>query len=136
MQQWDIASEYDTIEAEIKGNGDLQNLLKTVVVESMKPVIEKLDAYISATDIPILGEFCYKIGLDEALLTKIKDTELKNLLTRLENKKKAALERRIYDAELNATIGSHLLKTWREDEQREAAETGKIEKQATRTAGK
>jgi hypothetical protein len=51
---------------------------------------------------------------------------LRELLKLLETKKRGALERMIYGAELNATIGANLLKTWREQEDKSSAAEAKI----------
>jgi hypothetical protein len=77
-----------------------------------------LTDYIKKTDIPILSEFCAELDIyEEALLMFCSDSkELRMMIKILENKKRAALERKIYTQELNATIGANLLKTWRENE--------------------
>jgi hypothetical protein len=51
---------------------------------------------------------------------------LQELLELLETKKRGALERMIYAAQLNATIGANLLKTWREQEDDSSGAEAKI----------
>jgi hypothetical protein len=81
-----------------------------------RAVGKKLDEYIKATEIPILGEFSVSIGFSEwRIKAEAEESKyLQYLVSYLESKKKAALERKIYNGELNATIGANLLKTWRE----------------------
>jgi hypothetical protein len=73
-------------------------------------------AYTRSTEIPILSEYCADNDLyEEYLLNLATDSlTLMGAVKLLETKKRAALERKIYNAELNATIGAHLLKLWRE----------------------
>jgi hypothetical protein len=76
------------------------------------PLIE----YIEETEIPILSEYCAYIGVYEDIFKKHCDDEKTQFLLKiLENKKRAALERKIYSGELNATIGGQLLKRWNEE---------------------
>ena len=72
--------------------------------------------YVKKTEIPILSEFCVQNDLyEEFLLQYSNDSSyLRTAILFLENKKRASLERKIYSGELNATIGAHLMKTWRE----------------------
>jgi hypothetical protein len=74
-------------------------------------------SYIEKTEIPIIAEFCAELYIfEEFLLTEAaKSQTLQRTIKLLENKKRAALERKIYTSELNATIGANLLKTWREE---------------------
>jgi len=72
--------------------------------------------YTKQTDVPILAEYCAKNELYEDFLLNLasKSKKLSISVKILQNKKRAALERKIYTAELNATIGVHLLKQWSE----------------------
>jgi len=83
-------------------------------------IISELTPYIDETEIPILGEFCAakKYVEDLVIVLGAKDRHLGLILRILESKKRSSLERRIYEGELNATIGAHLLKTWREEEKK------------------
>jgi len=83
-----------------------------------KGIPEKIIAYTSETDIPIFGEFCYKNGYYEHILQMLRSkvAALDAAIKDLEIKKKCTLERMIYAGELNATIGVHLFKAWREEE--------------------
>jgi len=82
----------------------------------------KLREYVFVTEVPILAEFCAESNMYEEFILKLAQDDMMLLLIIkiLENKKRAALERKIYAQELNATIGAHLLKTWREAVQPEA----------------
>jgi len=87
---------------------------------------DSLLGYIDKTDLPILEEFCVqqKISLEEFLESA--NDKIRELLKLLETKKRATLERMIYSGQLNATIGAHLIKYWRECESREAETVSKI----------
>jgi hypothetical protein len=74
-------------------------------------------SYISKTEIPILAEYAADVGVPEYYLRSLAavEVEFEYALKILETKKRAALERKIYSGELNATIGTHVLKMWREE---------------------
>jgi hypothetical protein len=81
-------------------------------------ISSEMGKYVSETQTPLLSEFCANYGyLDEIVkgLSR-QDERLRLTLMALEGKKRSSLERRIYEGELNATIGAHLLKSWREEE--------------------
>ena len=82
----------------------------------LEAVANSLTEYVKETDVPILAEYAANTGLYEELILQFafQSQEISFAIKLLENKKRAALERRIYEAELNATIGSQLLKSWRE----------------------
>jgi hypothetical protein len=82
----------------------------------LEDVAINLLSYIQDTEVPILSEYCASISIYEEVLQLLANNSepLKTVLKILENKKRAALERKIYTAELNATIGAHLLKIWHE----------------------
>jgi len=75
--------------------------------------------YIQETEVPILSEFCVQCSIYESAVKGLcSESELLRFaVNSLENKKRAALERKIYSQELNATIGAHLLKRWHEEAQ-------------------
>ena len=80
-------------------------------------IAKQLNEYIAETEIPILSEFCSKYGYFEDLITAAaSDDTIKIMLKLLEAKKRGRLERMIYTGELNATIGAHLIKSWKEFE--------------------
>ena len=81
-----------------------------------KAIAVTLTEYISKTELPILSEFCVEYDLYEELIIAMcpESKEIYHAIKILENKKRAALERKIYTSELNATIGAHLMKNWAE----------------------
>ena len=103
-----------------KKSGNRNNELTTVNTmsddERKQCIAVDLLEYVKKTEIPILSEYCAENDLyEEYLLQYSSDSPaLQTIIRILENKKRAALERKIYSAELNATIGAHLMKTWHE----------------------
>jgi len=83
--------------------------------ESIK-IIASLREYIINTDLPILREFCAENNYpEENIISLAAENRLIGIfLNLMETKKRAKLERMIYNGELNATIGLHLLKSWGE----------------------
>jgi len=80
-------------------------------------ISSELEIYFTETEVPIFQEFCTLYGYPTAFVLNIaeKNVRLKVLLDMMATKKRAALERKIYNSELNATIGSQLMKSWREE---------------------
>ena len=103
---------YDNIKDLSAWNGD--NFAKTLTCM----IAEQLNEYINKTEIPILSEFCSEYGYFEDLITSAaaSDDAIKIMLKLFEAKKRGKLERMIYTGELNATIGAHLMKSWKEFE--------------------
>jgi hypothetical protein len=82
--------------------------------------------YITETDLPIAEEYFVRYGIN-AQMADYMTSENKLFamcVELLETKRRAALERMIFSGELNATIGSQMLKSWREEE-KESGDTGK-----------
>lgn len=93
------------------------NLQQSVSASEIpKYIALELMTYIQATETPILSEFCAQNYIYQEFLLKLaqEDPNIKTCVQILETKKRAALERKIYTQELNATIGGQLLKSWRE----------------------
>jgi len=86
-----------------------QKISEEAFIEMLKNLLE----YTENTEIPIMTEFYAKNNIFRENLTM---GIAKMLIKLCEQKKRAALERKIYSGELNATIGVQLLKQWREDE--------------------
>jgi hypothetical protein len=78
-------------------------------------ILAELIGYTKKTEIPIFEEFCAELGVIPEFIINIDNDSIRTAIKILENKKKATLERKIYDAQLNATIGANLLKSWREE---------------------
>lgn len=98
-----------------QGVETMQQLIAEVAARMSGIVGGELSEYLAKTEIPILQEFCSQYGYtEEKINEKRSEPIIKELLERLETKKRGALERMIYSGELNATIGAHLLKAWRE----------------------
>ena len=81
---------------------------------SDKELIKELELYIEATEIPILHEFCVRVGLRDPFsdIYMRDNKELKKLYDVAKTKKRAALERKIYNNEMNATISVAILKSY------------------------
>jgi len=94
---------------------DLENIKPEEFTKTLNML---LLAYINETEVPILSEFCALLNLWEEYIFDLADKSniINATIKVLENKKRSALERKIYTGELNATIGGNLLKSWREAE--------------------
>jgi hypothetical protein len=80
-----------------------------------KILLNKLSKYIDETETPILCEFCAENKiLEDYFYLHEDEAEAKRILKLLEQKKRASLERKIYEGKLNATVGTHLIKSWHE----------------------
>jgi hypothetical protein len=87
----------------------------------IKTIIQKisgqLELYFTETEVPIFEEFCTLFGYPTNFVLNISEenVRLKVLLDMMKTKKRASLERKIYNSEINATIGAQLMKSWREE---------------------